>query len=961
MPINIKDFKPSYIYHAADATEKDNIIEQAKNDDKEVCWVGYGKNDLNSDYIPSPIKEPDYYMRYCNSDNYDYLKDYKLIWGYGIGMTEIEVIVNTITGEHLAEGKEACDTYIAPEGITTKRGIWLSFTGTNNNKVEIIKTVTIPDEVISIKNLCGTLTSVNIVIENFNTNNIINFENAFSGKNVTFKDFQFNLDGCKNISNIFKDSTITFDNSVINNVAENIVANNAFENAIVNSDIDKLWTNYIGGERMFAGATTPIRNFTNTKFIIYSNMFYKDKTNYVTVEKSNNTWKCNNIIDSVFGHIKTMPIIDFSNCTNISNLINDYSNESNNDIIDIHVETISESCIVDNLINGEYLNINYYSPENYTIQHSIVDNSHEKEEENYYITDVYNIININYSIFTSKNTINTIYGIFNIDKKNNIYNIVDDTILYKAYVVGENNTITADFNGMLCVLLNTLNSNSNISITNTIKEEDYNYLETNNYHNNQYLYRYHWNIQPSIIINTATDINTIQSIIDKISFNTSSNPIYINNKVSNQFNITINLTNNLFVINNFNINDTENDNIKITININNDTKMCTFSIPYNTYNLNSYYQINNSSYDVQINIFNPINTIIDAPNCTVNIKENTYSFDKKIQAAKVLNCENYYYGDIWAIDVPTINCINGGNSKGESYLHIKNDNTYNIKTNVTKGNSNITKTIFPYCLCGANNVYDENKKYVDFRIITDENNQEIDFYHINPYYKEIKRSQINKFYYSNYKYYSEYEGITYIDDVTDDIQKVFTIDNLLTTTFKNIITDLHDWIFYFNNKGNEFHINENLDYNENAILPTIYNTSNGFKIVIDMCANTELNLQLYNRSQSYLAEVYINDIDKTPNLVTINKTRGSQIQRFVVHKNKNINKSKITTINLANNCETIDVSYCTELDDATIQTIVNRVLNVLYINEICYAKLTEEQFAILNSKHVIIHSVKNET
>ena len=150
MDIIIPDITREYIYLEATEADKDKQFEQCKADNKEAAWAGIGTRELDSEYQPSPIKEPDYYMEYCSSDDYDYLKDYRLIWGHNIGIIEQDVICSLSTGEHLVEGKDACDTYatenVDGENINWKRGIWLKFSGNRN-----VKKLYYPKELLVLK------------------------------------------------------------------------------------------------------------------------------------------------------------------------------------------------------------------------------------------------------------------------------------------------------------------------------------------------------------------------------------------------------------------------------------------------------------------------------------------------------------------------------------------------------------------------------------------------------------------------------------------------------------------------------------------------------------------------------------------------------------------------------------------------------------------------------------------
>ena len=161
----IPEIKHEYIRQVDTETTKNDWFDECIADNKEAAWAGIGTGELDSQYQPSPVKEPDYYMQYCSSDDYDYLKDYRLIWGYGIGIIEQDVICSLSTGEHLAEGKDACDTYAtenaAGENTDWKRGTWIKFSGNRNVSPTRIGEVILPERVISLKDLCAALTLEN--------------------------------------------------------------------------------------------------------------------------------------------------------------------------------------------------------------------------------------------------------------------------------------------------------------------------------------------------------------------------------------------------------------------------------------------------------------------------------------------------------------------------------------------------------------------------------------------------------------------------------------------------------------------------------------------------------------------------------------------------------------------------------------------------------------------------------
>ena len=197
MALILPEIKHEYLFHLDTEETKNSVFDQCRAEGKEAAYSTFGTAQNDSEYQPAPTEEPDYYMQYCSSDGYDYLKDYRLVWGYGIGIIEQDVICSLTTGEHLAEGKEACDAYatenIAGENIDWKRGIWLKFSGNRNNSPARIGEVILPEYIISLKDLCVALTPADdCVFEMFNTvrgvsvvTHLLNISNLCGQKKMT--------------------------------------------------------------------------------------------------------------------------------------------------------------------------------------------------------------------------------------------------------------------------------------------------------------------------------------------------------------------------------------------------------------------------------------------------------------------------------------------------------------------------------------------------------------------------------------------------------------------------------------------------------------------------------------------------------------------------------------------------------------------------------------------------------
>ena len=284
----IPEIKHEYIRQVDTETTKDDWFDECIADNKEAAWAGIGTGELDSQYQPSPVKEPDYYMQYCSSDDYDYLKDYRLIWGYGIGIIEQDVICSLSTGEHLAEGKDACDTYAtenaAGENIDWKRGTWIKFSGNRNVSPTRVGEVILPERVISLKDLCTALNPTEtIIIEGFNIENVINIDNLFYNtvyKESAFKinnNVIFNFSNCKTAKKSFYQTNICNDNISFINMTENCCYDYMFQRATMNTiPTDFFNTENIGGIGMFYNSriNETVDNINNMK--LYSYMFCND-------------------------------------------------------------------------------------------------------------------------------------------------------------------------------------------------------------------------------------------------------------------------------------------------------------------------------------------------------------------------------------------------------------------------------------------------------------------------------------------------------------------------------------------------------------------------------------------------------------------------------------------------------------------------------------------------------------
>lgn len=354
--IIIKDIQAEYIFHTNDEENKNKILEEAVINNKEACYVTYGTDNINSTYQPSPIKDDDYYMKYCNSDKYDHLKDYRLIWGHAIGIVEEDVIINTDTGEHLAEGED-CNNYSAPEGTNYKKGKWLRFSGINNLNPKVIQEVVLPDYIISFKDLCSSLSSIDI-IEAIDTSNIYNMSNAFHNKN----NIQFTINNTNKIIfdfNNVKDASSCFEYCTINNNSIDFINCSDFCNyarmfyySHITYIPDGLNKQNIGGEYMFWYAK--LTGNLNITMKLYNNMF--DCNGSFIEDDSltiNGNFVCSNDINNAL-HVHNKLIfnanIDFANVENARTFINIYNGT-------LDLTTLPEDCNYEGMISGTNFNI----------------------------------------------------------------------------------------------------------------------------------------------------------------------------------------------------------------------------------------------------------------------------------------------------------------------------------------------------------------------------------------------------------------------------------------------------------------------------------------------------------------------------------------------------------------------------------------------------------------------------
>ena len=547
--VNIKDLQPSYVFQIDTEEHKEDILNQAIEDNKEACWVGYGTGDINSQYQPSPIKEDDYYMKYCNSDNYDYLKDYRLVWGYSIGIVEEDVIINTDTGEHLAEGDD-CATYTPPSNINYKKGKWLRFSGIYNLNPKTIRSIYLPDYIISFKGLCKNLQSINI-IESLDTSNIYNMDEAFYNVKSINNTNKLILD----FANV-KSAVNCFYNTEINNECIDFI--NCTESCNYTAMFKYSGITYlpvginkqdIGGEEMFFSANFQGDITFNMK--LYHRMF--QSANFDTISGH---FVCNEDISSAFdlGTCNNFNAsIDFTNVTDADEAI---SLKINNPFtIDLSTlpEISSYNCIITvyneitiipaNFIHKQpIIKLYEYERTNYKINitkpiryYTIYDD--EFTSSCYLIECFRSTKTINLDINVNIETTLLIGGRVNLSNLTGnliIHDNIPNDISYNEFkkLVGKNQRVNIDLSNFNIVNYDNYHTPSIIGIVNIdatnknvcIFDSNRKTINTNSEHNVYILYIGEGNSETINIINNDSSANTIYLYIPTYT----NNPNFIN-------------------------------------------------------------------------------------------------------------------------------------------------------------------------------------------------------------------------------------------------------------------------------------------------------------------------------------------------------------------------------------------------------------------------------------------------
>lgn len=412
----LKDFEHQYIFKEDTEQSKDAQFQACRDAGKEAAYASIGTGDLNSEYTPSPIKDPDIQMEYCNTDDRDYLKDIYLVWGYGIGIIITDVTLYTDTGE-IVEGE--------PEvGRETISGKWLKFTGQNNRSPIRIGSVNLPENIICLKDLTKALSfgSEKCIIEDFDTSHVINMDNAFEN---CYINGTINLDftSCKTAKYCF--ANVCYDDNPTINVSNfnpNIIGDGMYAN---NNKVDIVIPEFIW------------RNNYNAPYMFYETKLY------------------GKLVDLYPGY--SPKLYSYSFYTNNHNI--DYTNFIFNDTdVELNCCIKAKNNIPNIIFNN---NINYIN-ELITINGENVDCNLNLD-----FNIINNDIESNFGIIRIDNTFND-YGVYNINLKSNInINIKSVIYLYEIIMYEKSANININIEGT-------------IKCNKFINYYDYNYITNKN-------------------------------------------------------------------------------------------------------------------------------------------------------------------------------------------------------------------------------------------------------------------------------------------------------------------------------------------------------------------------------------------------------------------------------------------------------------------------------------------------
>ena len=971
----IPEIKHEYIRQVDTETTKNNWFDECIADNKEAAWAGIGTGELDSQYQPSPVKEPDYYMQYCSSDNYDYLKDYRLIWGYGIGIIEQDVICSLSTGEHLAEGKDACDTYAienaAGENTDWKRGTWIKFSGNRNVSPTRIGEVVLPERIISLKDLCAALTLENPCDFYLpQENSILNAQNLCGTKT---------------------NSPITLCLSDEAGMPFGSTLNLSYAFAYTDARIWQFDTYGVDESYMFyhakigqlvVGAMDVICNYTskfeeaigNGESVLYpmvlDKAMFKNSTNLII--ETTATARCREDVSECFyGCDIYMDItgIDFSNARNVQNMFYRVNVVEDEISLDLSSFVEHDDDVEDRFNNFLFITkgitLNITAPEcklkGFDVFHASNSIINLINELHYY--DIWDLKDFQLD--------NTSANRYNFKSLFNCNNITINGTIYGIGLFTYNTYTTRIINSSSNLIVKT-EENSDYDINDIIDFYNYksngssfdaNYFPTIILNNNQSI-DFNLNIDDFVFVNCVSFYNATREYtkeLNSINVDKRNKEFYIVNlKSTCPLNINITINNNS-IIKSFsgnynNIYDYNNTNIPLIDLINEDESPNNNLIIYKRFNGNN---LENFNY-----------TKINAPSCNVIFSEDSIP--------STIDYRTYYVMYYYFVNIKSFNDNNFPTSLSNRYRYFK----FVIEI-VNKIISNeVSNTYFHI----QNNLID--------KILTNDNNIiiETNGRGIRPLVLE-SLDKIN---------YIEYPTINTTGDISERIGLMGNLNNVPLSRFlqrrwqnfisvysannliEKIIDDIEDYDIDLGNYGYadndiiDFSINQSLEHN--IIFGGIkVNYSYNRNIVTSEIKSLQKNNTHYRTLRTYLCNLkgeldlkccftlYVFDC---PELTGINYTQivGNERNTTALNFDKSI--TNITTFNFTceyeDVIESLNLSYMDKLNQESINTIVepNKFVSdaTLTIHTTPFQYITEEQKQALTDAGVtLVEYIPTET
>ena len=922
MALIIPEVKHEYIFMEDSEQDKEIQFDQCRADNKEAAYSCFGTGELDSEYQPSPTKDPDYLMDYCSTDGHDYLKDYRLIWSYGIGIIEQDVICSLTTGEHLAEGTEACDTYatenVAGENTDWKRGSWIKFSGNRNVSPTRIGEVVLPERVISLKDLCVALTSTDeVIVEGFNTNNIINMDNMFgkeSSSNYRYYIISdFNFDSAKTLNYAFKRAHFVNFPYNINN--KNLGGKSLFESAICDNEVTEV------NMKLYS------RMFYNSSIIINNNFIFNDTDVDITRAFAYST-------------IDNFPIINFSNATN-----------TNNDLF-YSIKIINNT--TDKTLNlTTYINPERYNTDNYFL-------SSDNEITLHIISPINEVINYGRALIKLSNS-TIIFDTIFIYNKFKLYNSFgnytnnnDYCTIFSMYC--QNITCIGTINGTLIGRLNLnnykmFNDNSNIKII----QDDLNYSDLKKITTDDYVilpfFMLYSNRHDDYYDNIKINLNIFDFEDSQIIGNLFYYPNYRGdiNTIEGNIDITVNIDKPLVIIgryfNSITVNNISEDNILI-------------------YNKNIV-NLAEDLYDYILKV-NVENDIEQYGYCYwINTNNDILSYNNTTIKIKKCNILHFYgdnYSAFYGVNIYMYDCnklsidYNRVNASFKANIYLLS----NLKLQIESKN-NYDYNIIKYGHITFLNIEDENET-VMFPILHNTTNK----YYCMCYGKFIDYPLSVLFNSTPVVFSNPYE-CTYINDVDENNININALGfddygiNLDLSEFTLNIDSLqkvNDTAYRINFIGKSMideSIISNLKINNINILNIDENGTTGFRL--NNIESDNLNINLNNNDNSFF--LLIGDLMNLTKL-TITNFKG-YITTYLEYKT-NIENLLFSNVLLYDT----DLKSLDKLTQESINSIVtptNFASGItLTINTIPFQYITEEQKqALVNAGVTLVEYIPTET